>query len=165
MPGTAAGTQAFNSRTVFSATSSTEACFAHFLPETAMFGLQHHAFEFDALDAQFLERLVQHALGHIMAAVDVVIAVHQHFRLHDRHDLRRLAQRRIARQRMRVDADRGHGRDAAADIYHRAPFGEARAALVIFLQSLGELVETDRDHLAGAAGQGLRAFVDLDAGN
>ena len=38
MPGTAAGTHAFNSRTVFSATSSTEACFAHFLPEIAMFG-------------------------------------------------------------------------------------------------------------------------------
>ena len=38
MPGTAAGTQAFSSRMVFSATSSTDACFAHFLPEIAMFG-------------------------------------------------------------------------------------------------------------------------------
>ncbi|MGY3079080.1 hypothetical protein ACVWZZ_005488 [Bradyrhizobium sp. LM6.10] len=38
MPGTAAGTQALSSRIVFSATSSTEACFADFLPETAMFG-------------------------------------------------------------------------------------------------------------------------------
>ena len=40
MPGTAAGTQAFNRRTVFSATSSTEACFGLFLPEIAMLGFR-----------------------------------------------------------------------------------------------------------------------------
>ena len=34
------GTQAFNSRMVFSATSSMEACFGHFLPETTMLGLR-----------------------------------------------------------------------------------------------------------------------------
>ena len=40
MPGTAAGTHAFSRRTVFSATSSTEACFGLFLPEIAMFGFR-----------------------------------------------------------------------------------------------------------------------------
>ena len=73
-----------------------------------------------------------------------MIAVHQHFRLDDRNDLRGLAQRGVARQRMRVDVDRGHGGNTLADIDHRAPFGEARAALVIFLQPLGELVEARR---------------------
>ena len=38
MPGTAAGTQAFNRRMVFTATSSTEARFWLFLPAIAMFG-------------------------------------------------------------------------------------------------------------------------------
>jgi hypothetical protein len=33
------------------------------------------------------------AVGDLDAAVDVVIAVHQHLRLDDRHDLRRLAER------------------------------------------------------------------------
>ena len=144
MPGTAAGTQAFSSRMVFSATSSTEACFAFFLPEIDHVGFQDHAFQRDALDPQFLKRLVEHALRHFITAVDVVIAVHQHFRLDDRHDLRGLAQRGVTRQRMGVDVDRGHGRNALADIDHRAPFGEPRAALVIFLQPLGELVEARR---------------------
>ena len=39
MPGTAPGTQALSRRTVFSATSSTEAFLPDFLPGTAMFGL------------------------------------------------------------------------------------------------------------------------------
>ena len=95
-------------------------------------GLQDHAFQRHALHAQFLERLVEHALRHLVAAVDVVVAVHQHFRLDDRHDLRLLAQRRVARKRVRIDADRGHGRDAGADIDHRPPFREARALVVIF---------------------------------
>ena len=92
MPGTAAGTQAFNSRMVFSATSSTEACFGHFLAGDRHVGFQDHAFQRDALNPQFLEGLVEHALGHFIAAVDVVIAVHQDFRLDDRNDLRGLAQ-------------------------------------------------------------------------
>ena len=58
--------------------------------------------------------MLQHARGDLVAAVDVVIAIHQHFRLDDRHDLRGLAQRGVARQRMGVDADRRHARDAGA---------------------------------------------------
>ena len=56
-------------------------------------------------------------------------------------------------------------RNAVADIDHRAPLREARALLVIFRQTIGELVEADGDQFARAFGQGLRAFVDLDAGN
>ncbi len=128
-------------------------------------GFQDHAFQRDALDPQFLERLVEDALGHLNAAVDVVIAVHQHFRLDDRHDLRGLAQCRITGQRMRVDADRGHARDTLANVDHRAPFRKARTALVIFLQPLGELVEAGGDRFARAVRQGLRSLIDLDAGD
>ena len=93
-----------------------------------------------------------------------MVAVHQHFGLHDRDDLRRLAQRRVARERMRVGQDRGVARDAGADIDHGAPFREAGALLEIFWQPVGELVEPDGDQFAGAIGKRLGAFVDLDAG-
>ena len=93
------------------------------------------------------------------------LAVHQHFRLDDRHDLRVLAQRGIARERMRVGDDAGIARDALADVDHRAPFREARALLVIFGEPVGELVEADGDEFARAIRQRLGAFVDLDAGD
>ena len=95
------------------------------------------------------------AVGDLEAAVDVVVAVHQHLGFDDRHDLRRLAERGIARQRMRIGVDAVCGRDAGADVDHGAPFGEARALLVIFRQPVGELVEADGDELARAAGSGL----------
>src|ERR1700730_14797928 len=76
---------------------------------------------------------------------------------------------------MGIDVDRGHGRDLRAlsaravsalpDIDYRAPFREPRAAIVIFLQALGELVQPCGDQLTRAVRQGLRAFVDLDAGD
>ena len=94
--------------------------------------------------------------GDLVAAVDVVVAVHQHFRLDDRHDLRGLAQRGIARQRMGVGVDRGHGSGCrCADVDHRAPFGEARAVLVIFRQPLGEPVEAAVMSSPGQSGSGL----------
>lgn len=126
-------------------------------------GLEDHAFQLDALHPQFLEYLVQDAQGYIVAAIDVVIAVHQDFRLDDRNDLLGLAQRGIARQRVGVDVNGRHGGDTAADIDHRAPFGEARAAFVIFLQPVGELVAAGGDQFAGALRQGLRSLIDLDA--
>ena len=101
MPGTAAGTQALSSRMVFSATSWTPACFL-LLAGDHHIGLQDHAFQRDPLEP-LLEGLLEHALGHFVAAVDVVVAVHQHFGLDDRHDLRGLAQRGVTRQRMGID--------------------------------------------------------------
>src|SRR5450631_66712 len=111
----------------------------------------------------FVEHDFEHVLGHAEAAVDVVVAVHQHFRLDDRHDLRFLAERGIARQRVRIGLDAVAARDALADVDHAAPFGEARALLVIFRQPVGQSVEADGDEFAGAERQRLGAFVHLDA--
>ena len=86
--------------------------------------LEHDAFQRDALAIELLELRLEHRLGDLEAAVDVVIAVHQHLGLDDRHDLRRLAERGVARQRMGVGVDRGVARDARADVDHRAPFRE-----------------------------------------
>ena len=52
-----------------------------------------------------------------------------------------------------------------ADVDHGAPFGEARALLVIFRQPFGEPVEAVGHHLARTIRQRLGAFVDLDAGD
>ena len=60
MPGTAGGTQVLSSRTVFSATSSTEARLAGLLAGNDHVRLEHHAFERDALLVELLERLLQH---------------------------------------------------------------------------------------------------------
>ena len=100
----------------------------------------------------------------VVAAVDVVVAVHQHFRLDDRHDVFLLAERGIARERVRVGHDAGVARDAGADVDHRAPFGELGAELAIFDEPLAQAVEALGDELAGAERQRLRALVDLDAG-
>jgi hypothetical protein len=66
---------------------------------------------------------------------------------------------------MRVGVDCRVARNAGTDVDHRAPLRKARTLVVIFLQPLGELVEADGDQLVRAAGQRLRAFVDLDAGD
>ena len=54
---------------------------------------------------QLLKGFLEHPLGDLDAAVDVVVAVHQHFGLDDRHDVFVLAQRGVARERVRVGLD------------------------------------------------------------
>ena len=70
---------------------------------------------------------------------------------------------------MGIDVDRRHRGNvpvaAAADVDHRPPFRKPCAALVIFLQALGELVEARCDQFARAVRQGLRPLIDLDAGD
>ena len=48
----------------------------------------------------------------VEASLDVVIAVHQHFWLDDRHDLRLLTQRGVARQRVHIGLMQVLARDA-----------------------------------------------------
>src|SRR5678815_2010713 len=112
---------------------------------------------------QLLERGGKRAARHILAALDRVIAVHQHFRLHDRHDTRFLAQRRVARERMRVRIDAELRRKARADVDDGAPLRKARAELVVLGEPLAQTVEALGDRLVREAGERLRAGVDLDA--
>ena len=94
-----------------------------------------------------------------------MIAIHQHFRLHHRHQTALLAQRGIAGQRMAVGLDAGTGRDVVADGNHRAPLGKPRAQLVVLLQAVTQAVQAFRHQFAGEAGQRHRALVHLDAGD
>ena len=105
-----------------------------------------------------MEDGVQRPHRHVVAAVDRVLgvgAVHQHLRLHDRHDPGLLAERRVARQRMGVGVDAVPARPPViADGDDRAPFGEARAEAVIVLQPLAQPVEPLGDLLARACRRG-----------
>ena len=68
---------------------------------------QHHVrLEEQPLErASLFEQLVEHrllrGLRHVEGAINGVIALHVHLGLHDRHDARFLAQRRVARERVR----------------------------------------------------------------
>ena len=94
-----------------------------------------------------------------------VIAVDEHFGLHDRHDAFRLADRRVRRQRFRVGLDAERRGIAVGDAVDLAPLGEARALSLVGLETLGQAIEAARDQIAGRIGEGHRALVDLDAGN
>ena len=83
------------------------------------------------------------------AGVDVMVAVHQDFRLDHGHDAAGLADRGIAGQRMGVGVNGVVGWNALADIDHGAPFGEFGAKLGIFLNAGGEAIEAFGHGFAG----------------
>ena len=138
-----------------------------FLPRHRHIGLERHAFECDAVVEKLLEGLLQHPGRHLDTAVDRVVAVHQHFGLDDRYDVFVLAERRIARQRMRIGHDASVARQLVLlpDIDDCAPFRKLRAKPAIFNEPLAQSVESFGDDFARTEGRRLRALVDLDAGN
>ncbi|EGE56035.1 hypothetical protein RHECNPAF_770083 [Rhizobium etli CNPAF512] len=130
--------------------------------------LQDHAFEADASFGQFLENDAQGGFSHFGAAVDVVVArlaVHQAFRLDDRHDLGFLAESRIASECLSVGADRAAGRQRGRDSDDAAPFGKTGAGFIIFGKAFAKTVEAFGDGFAGKFDHRLGAGIDLDAGN
>ena len=130
-------------------------------------GFQDRAFQHHALIEQFRIKALQSELGHLVAAVDIMVAIHDDFRLHDGNNVRFLAQHRIARERVHVRVDAVLGRHAViaarTDIDHGAPFGKTRAQRMILRQTLAQTVEALGDHLARRASQRFRARIHLDA--
>ena len=59
-----------------------------------------------------------------------------------------LAQRGVARERVRVHVDAVLRRDAVADVDHRAPLGEPRAELAVLDEPRAQAVEAVGDELA-----------------
>ena len=94
-----------------------------------------------------------------------MIAVHQDFRLHNRHQSGFLAQRREERQGLGICLNAGRGGQTVANGDHCAPFREARAESPIHRESLAEPVESLSGLFTGEAGQCDRPFVHLDAGH
>src|SRR5436309_4518271 len=111
---------------------------------------------------QRIEDTSQRLLGYFEIAFDCVCAVHEHFRLDDRHQITFLTKRRITRQRLGVTRDTYVCWNSVANRDHCAPFGKARAELSIFGQSLTQSVETLGNFLAVKIRHRLGAFVHFD---
>ena len=107
----------------------------------------------DALRVELVEDDAQRRLGHLAAALERVVAVHQHLGLDDRHQACFLAQRRVARQRVRVRLDAAPARSRAADGDDGAPLREARAHAGVVGEPLAQAVEAFGDDLVGEAGE------------
>src|SRR5579862_4762654 len=129
-------------------------------------GFEHHAFEGDTLEIKLLELELEHHFGHLVAAVDVVAAVHQYFRFDDRYDAFVLAKCGIPRERMGIRANAGVARDRpVGDIDYRAPLGELRTEPAVLNEALTQAIEPLGDYFARTKWKRLSSFVDLDARN
>ncbi len=128
-------------------------------------GLEQGTAEIHALHEQLVERPLQRAGRHVVAALDRVVGVHQYLGLDDRDDPGFLAQGRVAGECVRVGPDARDRGDAVADRDHRAPLGEARAEGAVLVESAPKPVEALRDLLAWVAGPIVRPGVHLDPGD
>lgn len=104
-------------------------------------------------------------LGGGLGRADVVLAVHQDLRLHDRDEAILLAGGGVAGEAVGILADGllGRGGLAVRDLEHRAPLSEASAELVVLGAARAEAVEAGAVGLAVGTGERLDALVDLDA--
>ena len=94
-----------------------------------------------------------------------MIAVHEHFRLDNRNQAGFLAQRGIARQRMRVGLNATPAGNALADGNHRPPLGKTRAHLKVFRQTFAQSVQPFGDFLSGKTSQVFCSSINFDSGN
>jgi hypothetical protein len=92
-----------------------------------------------------------------------VRAIHEDFRLDDRHQLLLLAERRVASERMHVRGDAALRRKHVADFDHGAPLRESRTEASVLGEALAQVVEALGDVLTLVTRERLRAVVDLDA--
>jgi hypothetical protein len=111
---------------------------------------------------ELVEDGVEGLLCDLLAALDGVVAVHQHLGFDDRHQPTLLAEGRVPRQCMAVGDQAGPAGDALADGDHRPPLGEARAQADVLGDALAQPVQALGDLLAGVQRQVLGAGVDLD---
>ena len=83
---------------------------------------------------QRIENASQGLLGDFEIPLDCVVAVHEHFRFDDRHQITFLTKCRVTRQRLRVGVDAGARGNPIADGNHGAPLRKARSELPVFGQ-------------------------------
>jgi hypothetical protein len=105
---------------------------------------------------------VQRRLGDLEAPVDRVVAVHEHFRLDDRHQAGFLAQGRIPGEGLGVGLQAVTARQAVTDGDDRPPLREPGAELAVLTQPVAQAVEALGDLLARRPRQRLGAGVHLD---
>src|SRR6185436_6463880 len=111
-----------------------------FLTRDHHVGLQHHAFEKDAVFKELTEHGIEYGIGHVLAPRQRVVAVHQDFGFDDRGNVRFLAQCRVAGERVRIGVDGETRRYPCTDVYHGTPLRETCTELVILREPLAQPV-------------------------
>ena len=81
-------------------------------------------------------------------AIDIVVAVHQYFGLHDRYQTFCLANGSVACQHFGVGLDAVQRRGMLVNGIDFAPFGEAGTLLPVATQTFGESVQTLRNQVS-----------------
>ena len=165
MPGTAAGTCRRKQRSVATATSSTRSRTSAILARDHHVGLEQHELQHDTLLEEGTEHSVKDRASDILAALDCVRSVHQHFRFDDRHKLLLLTERGVSRQGVCVGTHARGARQRVRNANDRPPLREAGAHTAVLGEAIPKSVEPFGDLLVGRAGERLRASVDLDARN
>ena len=127
--------------------------------------LEQDRLEGHPLVAQRGEHAAQGEVGHLLAAVDRVGAVHEDLRLDDRHEPALLAEGGIPGQGVGVDIDAVAGRVLVADRDHRPPLGKAGTELSVVGDALAQTVQALGDLLPVGAGERLGPRVHLDPGH
>ena len=97
--------------------------------------------------------------------LNIVRAIHEHFRFDNRHQVRFLAECSVARQQFCICLHTLARRNVLPDADDRTPFGETRSQLPIFRQPLAQSVKTLRDFLAWEIGHRFGSFIHFNAGN
>ena len=89
-----------------------------------------------------IENRVQDLLCNFAAALQAMLAIHEHFRLDDGNQSGFLAQRGIASQRLSVGLDATPAGYIIADTNHHAPLGKTGSHLRVFHQTVAQSIQT-----------------------
>ena len=127
--------------------------------------LEENALEEDIVVAEGLEDGGVHLLAHLLALVDAVAAVGEHFRLDDGHQAALLADGGVAGQAVAVLENGRRRRLSVADSKDCTPLGKTTPGAVVAVTAHLQVVQTLRGRLAPGAEQRHQALVHLDAGD
>lgn len=107
----------------------------------------------------------QYCFGHLLATVQIVIAIGQNFRLNNWHNTLRLANRSVTCQHVGILQDGLIAGSVLSDFQDATPLGKVTAVLLVLGTTGGQIVQTLGGAFVFGAHQIDNALVDLDAGN
>jgi len=112
-----------------------------------------------------LEYHLQTQHRHIAASLEGVIAVHQYFRFDHGYETCLLAQRGIARKRVRIGFDATPAGPMIIDGNDGAPLRKASAHQQVLLETISQSIQTLGYFLSRVPGQLLSAHIHFDTRN
>merc|ERR1711931_59287 len=127
-------------------------------------GLEQGSLQVDVVVRQGLVHSGKDLLSHVLAALQVVVAVGEDLRLNNGDNAVHLADAGIAGQDVGVLKDGQFG-GGGGDLQHTAPLGEIGTVLLVLGHTLIQAIKTLGGGLAVGSGKGDDTFVNLDSNN